>query len=242
MIARFAIATILFVLGGSAHAADADCSQATALVEKAKCADPQLVTLDGDMTTAFRQRLKAWNGSIAGIVDQDQREWRNDLASIDTPAGEVAPACAPKPGDALDACIAGLYQQRIAELRDPAYPMKGVYRMGDAALLIVTMSANAGQIRYTLGIRPKGEGSEHFWVGDPDVLPDTSRMLDGQTMELLLPNADGDFSPRCRLSLAFSANAVAVTPVERSCNGDAFTGLYARRTESTRSWADDVHW
>jgi len=242
MIARFAIAIILLAVSGRAHAADAGCGQATALVEKAKCADPQLATLDGDMTTAFRQRLRAWNGSIAAIVDQDQREWRNELASIDTPTSEVAPACAPKPGEALDACIAGLYRQRIAELRDPAYPMKGVYRMGDAALLIVTMSANPGQIRYTLGIRPKGEGSEHFWVGDPDVLPDTSRMLDGQKMELLLPNADGDFGPRCRLSLAFSANAVDVVPVGGPCSGDAFTGHYMRQTESTRDWSYDIHW
>jgi uncharacterized protein YecT (DUF1311 family) len=234
------VAALLLAVPSAAQAASFDCRKAATSAEKAICADPDLSMDDERMTASYRDRVNLYHGEVAAFVRQDQREWLNPFSTIDQPSGEVEPLCPASLRPKLTACLKELYRLRIAELRDLAYRFKGVYRLGEEALMVVTMSEKPSQPDFIIGVRPNGEGTERFWHVDNAAGPSSSRMTGDNSVEVELGSDEG--LPPCVLALRFDGGGVDVLPRSGPCSGNAFTGRYTRRDESPRAWDLDIHW
>jgi len=118
------------LLPGMAMAAGFDCGKASTAGEKAVCASQHLSALDGELSDAFRDALKA-HPRLADDLRLDQRHW---LATRDDTAWAFSSGTA---GDSVPAVLANLYRRRIDVLRGidrtPSPPL-GALKAGAAKL------------------------------------------------------------------------------------------------------------
>ncbi len=97
-----------------------DCTEAASSVQDLVCGSPSLAALDMELATLFRHRLRE-----AGLIGRDQllamqRHWlvtrRADCA--------IPAARHPEPAPKAEACLAGLYRQRLAAVSAWSVPQQ----------------------------------------------------------------------------------------------------------------------
>jgi uncharacterized protein YecT (DUF1311 family) len=105
-----------------AFAPSFDCNEAASTVQDMVCGSPMLSGLDKELATAFRRRLRE-----ADLIGRDQllateRHWLVTRRSACAIPAERQQDRAPDPQ--LEACLAGLYRQRIAAVAAWSAPLQ----------------------------------------------------------------------------------------------------------------------
>ncbi|MDB5805382.1 MAG: hypothetical protein JWN73_2704 [Betaproteobacteria bacterium] len=219
------LAAILLLLGGvQVQAASFDCAKASAKVEKAICANPELSRLDERMAEAYKRQLAA-AGDSADYVRFDQREFVKAVRTAHEGEIEDQMECA----KAYVACIKRLLGERVAVLESPVYRVSGVYQRRDAKMLIrarpdgeadvLLFHKPSNTIRSTLKDEtPNGDkvqkGASGFVVSDEMM----SKMGDGPSGQAM--------KETCEARLHLAGRDVDVTQ-KGKCGAD-FTGKYRR--------------
>jgi uncharacterized protein len=109
-----------------AHAASFDCAKATSAQEKAICGSPDLSTADDQMAAAYKAWLAAAPASWAAAIRQNQAIWLH-TRNTGCPASDTSTPVAQ--------CLAQVYQERIAELKQNVTEIAGVAFVAQAIVL-----------------------------------------------------------------------------------------------------------
>lgn len=230
MIFRFATAFALTFWTLPAQARGIDCTKASTKLEKAICADPQLLERDGELAGLYAQALTEFKGAIAAYVRKDQAEWLARFRQIGVP-GEDAAWCeiADKP------CIREELQRRIQTFYSGTYRNSGVYLAADGRKLLLWPGTGNG---YSLRVfDPRYLPDAHIatlqqdraalWDG-PDFM--VARMGDGSGLDL--PPLEKGVPDGCELRMAPAALSIRVWQ-KGHCGGRDYAGSYRRDLTQT---------
>jgi uncharacterized protein YecT (DUF1311 family) len=214
MLKVFTIAALLALAAGPAAAASFDCKKASTKVEKLICADPELSRQDEAMAAAYAEALKAWDGKIAAGTRMNQKGWVGSRSLLPPGMDQGGVYCTDDK-TRLD-CLRGLYRDRIAVLRDPAWRLGGIYERGRDILRIKVVPGGL-DLAYQL------DGPDALGGATQEGVP--VKAAPGATT-VSFPLA-GEGRDACRLDGAFTAEAVTIAQ-KGPCSGNAVAGRWVR--------------
>lgn len=223
--------TSLILLGtclSAAHgwAASFDCAKAGTTVEKVICRHGDLSLLDDRMASAYKIRLKDWNGANAAYVKADQRAYLRYYHEINHPQeSEIEPICDRHSKTQFLPCLRDLMMRRVRELENPDYKLTGVYYRGpqdarDGMILIWPAATGVAAMRVTLKQAGQIKGT---WL-TPDT--DGVKLAGADTLVAQLPAEDGT-GTGCTLTLKVTAASLQASP-SKACGSVSLGGTYHR--------------
>jgi len=214
MLRALILAAFAGLVATPAAAASFDCRKAATKVEKLICRDPELSRQDEAMAAAYAEALKAWDGKVAAGTRLNQQGWIGSRALLPPDKGQGGILCVDDE-TRLD-CLRGVYRDRIAVLRDPAWRLGGMYERGRDMLRIKVVPGGL-DLAYQLDgpDAPGGATQEGVPV----------RVAAGAAT-VAFPLV-GEGRDACRLEGAFTAEAVVITQ-KGPCSGNKVAGRWVR--------------
>ena len=224
----FLLLTGLFALwgAGAAQARGIDCTKAATRLDRAICADPQMLDYDGRIAAAYGGALAAFDGSIAAYVRLDQKEWLTGFRSIEALDAAIETGC-----NIQDIpCLRDELRRRVDDVESGAYIHSGVYRAANGMkLLLHPGKANGYRVRVydparadKVNVVTADVDRAALWDG-PQFMVSTM----GDSNGLPLPGDDG-----CILRMLPEALSISVFQ-KGSCGGHAYEGVYNRLLDET---------
>lgn len=214
MLRAVLLSILLSAMAVPAAAASFDCAKARTKVEKLICDDPELSRQDEAMARAFSEALTVWDGKIAAATRLNQKGWVGSRALLPPGMDQGGILCTDDK-TRLD-CLRGVYRDRIAVLRDPAWRLGGIYERGKDVLRIKVVPGGL-DLAYQLGSpdAPGGATQEGVPV----------KVAPGAT-SVSFPLV-GEGRDACRLDGAFTAEAVTIAQ-KGACSGNKVAGRWVR--------------